>query len=300
MTTDTASIMFADVSGSSRLFKQVGDSQARSIISKVVNMMMEKTEAQQGTVIKTIGDEVMASFPDINHAANAAIEIQLNIDKTNYGAPLTIQIGLHRGAVIHENSDVFGEAVNDAAALVKEAKGGQILTSDVSKQALNSELQSSCRYFDSIRLKGGKERSDIYLVQWQQEENDSASTTFLSAKTPDIIAAENASRKIKLRYQQEEYELTQAQMPFSIGRGKQADLVIHYGMASRYHCSLDCNRGKFVLSDKSTNGTHLKAVDSDAIYLRREETVLRQSGMISFSVEALFDEGDYLIHYSVE
>ena len=181
MSNDHAAIMFSDVSGSSRLFKIVGDSAARSIISKVVSMMMDKTTENSGTVIKTIGDEVMASFPSAADAINAAIAIQNTVTDTDYGAPLTIRIGLHYGTVIHEDGDVYGEAVNDSAALVKEAKGGQIITSKATRDSLPTNLFDRCSHFDDIRMKGGVGKDPIYIVKWEADDQESNATMFMSA-----------------------------------------------------------------------------------------------------------------------
>ena len=86
MSNESAAIMFSDVSGSSRLFKEVGDAEARAIISKVVSMMMNKTQAQNGTVIKTIGDEVMASFPTAQAALNAVKEADIEVLSYSHSA----------------------------------------------------------------------------------------------------------------------------------------------------------------------------------------------------------------------
>src|SRR5690606_13807597 len=55
-------ILFADVVGSTQLYEQLGDAQARQMVGRCLNIMREATEACGGTVIKTMGDEVMATF----------------------------------------------------------------------------------------------------------------------------------------------------------------------------------------------------------------------------------------------
>ena len=296
MSVESAAIMFSDVSGSSRLFKQVGDAQARAIISKVVAMMMEKTKQQNGTVIKTIGDEVMASFPSAQDALEAAIAIQKDISTKYYGAPLTIRIGFHFGAVIKEAGDVYGEAVNDAADLVKIAKGGQIITSEQTKMALPEMLQSKLHRFDEIRLKGGKETATIYRVEWEDKQESNA-TMFMAAIDTSAFHEEAEVSMLILVYDDATIELSKVDMPFSIGRSAEADLTVQFNMASRDHCTIDYRRGKFVLTDKSTNGTYVSPDGRTKLYLRREETPLLGTGSISFSPEADID-GLHRIRYS--
>lgn len=279
-------VMFADVSGSSRLFKTVGDDKARQIVSQVVSMMMEKTTENHGTVIKTIGDEVMAAFNSADHCVHAAIAIQNTISNTDYEAPISIRIGLHAGPVISENGDVYGEAVNDAAAIVKEAKGGQILTSLQTSNSLNIQLKDKCCHFDNIRLKGGNDTQEINLIQWHDDETQSDATVVRAAITPDMLKPLSVSKEINLTYLGKEIVVHKDDTPFSIGRGRGADLTLKSKSASREHCTIDYHRGKFVLIEKSTNGSYLYPQGRASLYIRREETPLMDSGIICFGPDS--------------
>ena len=66
--------MFADVTGSTRLYETLGDETANRIIGKVLDIMAVITEEYQGFVIKTIGDEIMSRFASANDCVRAAIE----------------------------------------------------------------------------------------------------------------------------------------------------------------------------------------------------------------------------------
>ncbi|MFT7132545.1 MAG: adenylate cyclase [Cyclobacteriaceae bacterium] len=298
MSNDFAAIMFSDVSGSSRLFKLVGDEQARSIVSKVVSMMIQCTLSNNGVVIKTIGDEVMASFPTPHDAIHAAIEIQQDIDTIDYGAPLSIHIGLHYGAVILEDGDVYGEAVNDAADLVKIAKGGQIITSQRTVNELPDKLRDKCSRFDEIRMKGGKANEVVYFVKWEEEgEDPSNSTIFMSAIDVSMFDELDETKILTLHYEGESIVVTKNDVPFSIGRGQDCDLTVLFRMASRNHCTIDYRRGKFVLIDESTNGTYTAPDGRSSLYLRREETPLQATGTISFSPE-MEGDGPHRIRYT--
>ena len=65
-------ILFADVVGSTRLYEHLGDLRARDMVSICIDVMCSATEQRRGTVIKTMGDEVMATFPSADEALNAA------------------------------------------------------------------------------------------------------------------------------------------------------------------------------------------------------------------------------------
>src|ERR1700727_1488321 len=72
-------VLFADVVGSTRLFEMMGDLRARDMVTACVDVMRRATEQHNGTVIKTIGDEVMATFPTADDALNAAAQMQKQI-----------------------------------------------------------------------------------------------------------------------------------------------------------------------------------------------------------------------------
>jgi class 3 adenylate cyclase len=65
-------ILFADISGSTRLYELLGDVRARERTSRCISILTEVTRRHRGTVIKTIGDEVMSTFPSADAAVQAA------------------------------------------------------------------------------------------------------------------------------------------------------------------------------------------------------------------------------------
>ena len=69
-------ILFADVVGSTKLYEALGDTRARDTVGHCVDVMRQATENNRGTVIKTMGDEVMASFPTADDALNAGSQMQ--------------------------------------------------------------------------------------------------------------------------------------------------------------------------------------------------------------------------------
>ena len=134
-----ASVLFADVSGSTKLYETAGDAIAHAAIEKCVNLMREKTVAAKGRVIKTIGDEVMSAFPTADNAADAAIEMQSAIIELPPvgNTQMGIRIGFNHGPIVERDGDVFGDAVNLAARLAdkenqSDAAAG-VVTEDVAE-----------------------------------------------------------------------------------------------------------------------------------------------------------------------
>lgn len=285
-------IVFADVSGSSRLYKSLGDDQARATIGKIVGIMMKITQQHKGTVVKTIGDEVMAHFPTADHAMEAVFIMQREITDNLALGGLPLRIGLHFGPTLEENNDVFGEAVNDAAALVAIARGRQIITSEATVNALSPMYAEKALPFDKVSIKGGDKTEVIYLVQWEIE--DQSATVLMSPATTPIKTVTT----LLLEYQGQSFSLTEDNMPFTIGREAGNSLQIADGVVSRSHCAFQFQRGKYVLADRSSNGTYVKAEGRKTIYLRREETALTSSGQIGVGKDVDQNPGDN-IQYSV-
>ncbi len=71
--TTNLAILFADVSGSTHLFEVLGDATARVKVAECLDLLTEVTKEHNVTVIKTIGDEIMCTFPTADDAAKAAI-----------------------------------------------------------------------------------------------------------------------------------------------------------------------------------------------------------------------------------
>ena len=65
-----------------------------------------------------------------------------------------------------------------------------------------------------------------------------------------------------------------------------AELTIDDVLASRIHASISMRRGKFILTDHSTNGTYVRILE-DEHYLRKEEIGLMHEGEISLGREFL-------------
>jgi len=167
-------ILFADVVGSTRLYDIMGDVRARDMVAICIEVMRNATEQRQGTVIKTMGDEVMATFPTADAALNAAAQMQQQISTHAQlkieGQPVAIRIGCHFGPVMLENRDVFGAAVHTANRMTSQAKAGQIVTTAAMVERLSPEWRAACRQIDIATLKGQGSEVALYEVLWQTED----------------------------------------------------------------------------------------------------------------------------------
>src|SRR2546428_10153279 len=149
-------VLFADVSGSTRLYETEGDAAALDAIGRCIERLSQAAESVGGRVLKTIGDEVMVLFPTPDAAASAASEMHAAVDTLPpvNGNKLGVRIGFHSGPVIQRDNDVFGDTVNLAARLVEQAVKGQIIISLETAEVLSPAFRVFTRPVDPMQVKG--------------------------------------------------------------------------------------------------------------------------------------------------
>lgn len=278
--TSNIAIMFADISGSTRLFEILGDATARITVSDTLELLTKVIHMYNGTVIKTIGDEIMCTFPSANESANAATEMQETLEDANemrdVNAPeIKIRVGMHFGPALLEGGDVFGDAVNVAARMAAQAKGGQIITTKSTVDLLEPIVRASTRFVDRAPIKGKKEDIEIFEIIWQEEDVTRMATGMMQdpPKAPQV--------SLEVTYGGKTITLDQNKSALVMGRSQACDLPINEKLASRQHVRIELRRTKFFIIDQSTNGTHVKLDQIDDAFLRREEMHITTNGALS-------------------
>ena len=106
-------------------------------------------------------------------------------------------------------------------------------------------------------------------------------------------------QQLYLTYHERIKEMTSRDQSISLGRSSKCDFIIESDCASRQHASLIYRRGKFIISDQSTNGTFIKPQGSKEIYIHREDYPLSGSGFISLG-ESISVDNEHLVYYSCQ
>lgn len=164
-----AAIMFTDIVGYTAL---MGSDERKAFDALGKNRAIHKPsiEKHNGRWIKELGDGVMASFPTVSDAVNAALEIQQLCTSLN---EFQLRIGIHLGEVIFEESDVFGDGVNIAARIQSAAEPGCIYISESVQGNVANKKDIRTRFVRTEQLKNVKEPVRIYevLTMERTEEN---------------------------------------------------------------------------------------------------------------------------------
>jgi len=291
-------IVFADVVGSTQLYEQLGDTQAREMVGRCVEIMRKVTESNNGTVVKTIGDEIMATFAVADDAMAAAKTMQEKIagaaDLEHDQGHVAIRVGCHFGHVVQEQRDIFGAAVHTANRMTSQAKAHQIITTLSTVERLSPDWRATARQIDIATVRGKAEEVILFEIIWQPDE-----ATSMLPTVPWSSDKSKKKRRLSLRSQGKEVMVGEGRKNVTLGRADENDVVVKGNLISRVHARVEASRDKFTLIDESTNGTFVQTSDGDEIFVRRDSTVLTGEGVIGLGRVA--QPGTALaIHYVIE
>jgi len=292
-------VMFADVAGSTAMYENMGDDLARERISKSLDTLISITKRHAGKLVKTIGDEILVYFADVDMAIFAAKAIQQKMedDRSPDTIGVSIRIGAQYGSAILEDDDIYGDTVNVAARIASMAGARQILcTKEMAFMVKNVGLANNMRPFDRLRVKGRKEPLDVYMFGW---EDDADITNMATASSFTNPARHQQAQSLKLTHKGKRHKIPVETTSFILGRGKDCDLIFRGDLVSRYHSKIEHRRGKFIITDQSTNGTFITTQEGQEIFLRREELTLVGTGYISLG-KKVKQEDENLIQYYCE
>lgn len=288
-------ILFADVSGSTRLFETRGDLAARQIIAAVLAALAEVTSRHGGRVVKTIGDEVMCTFPGPLNGLLAATDMHRRI-KADAGFQqdnVAIRVGLHHGEALLENGDVFGDAVNVAARMADKtlARRDQIVTTASTVEGVTSVGGMRIRSLGSAWVQGKQAPLEIVDVLWQEDLAPVTTVQRVMQAGPATIAR----ARLLLRHRGQVFELGE-DATFSIGRDPASSLVVETEWVSRNHALIEWKRGHFMFADRSTNGSWIRTDPGHEVLVHRDEVHLRRLGSISLGQAHGANDAD-LVHF---
>jgi class 3 adenylate cyclase len=113
-------VLFTDLKGSTELYERIGDLRAYGLVREHFGVLRDIIAERGGSLVKTIGDAVMASFAEPTPALEAATAMTREVRRLGReGAQLQLKVGLHTGPCIavelNERLDYFGQTVNVAA-----------------------------------------------------------------------------------------------------------------------------------------------------------------------------------------
>jgi adenylate cyclase len=280
-------VVFTDLTGSTSVFETLGNAKATKAVTQLTRWICDLFESRGGRVIKTLGDGVLAVFPDASTAIDAAVQMQRSHQKNLFQQPaaerLPIRVGVATGDVEIVDGDCFGDAVNIASRLSDLSGPHEIWVN--SKELDYSVRPNGIRFrlLGPINVRGRVEPCIVYQVNWREDEP----TDFITMQS-DLDPSELAmkgdvlGRIIELTRLDQSMSFKSFELPIQIGRIRHCEFVVNDPRVSRTHARIEWRNGSIVLVDVSTYGTWIRFDGSGSdILLRREECVLHGRGEIA-------------------
>jgi adenylate cyclase len=160
-------LLFTDLVGFSSWALAAGDEDALSLLRAVASAVEPALLAHRGTVVKRLGDGVMATFPSPQLAFDAMVDARERVGRVEVaGHRPRLRAGIHTGAPRAIGGDYLGVDVNIAARLVEKAGAGEILVSDRALAGLDPTRVATRRKktFLLTRVKGVPDDVVVYVA----------------------------------------------------------------------------------------------------------------------------------------
>jgi class 3 adenylate cyclase len=136
---DNVVLMFTDIKASTALYNTLGDAAAYALVREHFAILAGCVRNHQGSIVKTIGDAIMAAFSDPRDGVQCAFAIQQAFAAFNAERPasefrVTVKLGMHMGPCIAVTLngilDYYGKVANLTARLASLSEGGDLVLSD--------------------------------------------------------------------------------------------------------------------------------------------------------------------------
>ena len=159
--------LFTDIEGSTSKWEEQPELMAQAV-ARHDALLRDSIAAHRGTIVKTTGDGVYASFADPLDCLAAVIDVQLALldPSTTAGMSLAVRCGIHTGAVQARDGDFFGSTVNRTARIMNAAHGGQVLVSQAVADLLRDSLPKDVglRELGNVHLKGLSTPETVFQI----------------------------------------------------------------------------------------------------------------------------------------
>lgn len=286
-TTVQTTVVFADLMGSTSIFEATGNARATRAVTQLTQWICEVFVAHGGRVVKTLGDGVLAVFPNGPGAIDACVEMQRShqphIASTQDEMRMPIRVGVASGEVEIVAGDCYGDAVNVAARLSDLSGANQIWSSS---SVINDASEADgvrFRPLGPIAIRGRAEPCSVYQIDWRVEENSDFLTmqaevdSALLASGRDVLGGQIELTRLDITRSFKSFEL-----PIHIGRGSHVAFAVNDPRVSREHTRIDWRNGSVMLVDVSSYGSWVRFSGGGSdLLLRREECVLHGQGEIA-------------------
>jgi len=250
-------VLFAEVSGREEYVRAAGRVIGWNGISDCINGLQQTARSCGGKVVKVIGAELMMLFESPDAAAVAASKMHAAVNglPAVAGARLSVKVGYHAGPVIEGSDDLLGDTVKQVAALLRQARAGETITTPQTARLLDPSY--------------------------------SGAVTVPASGTGPRNA--QAQRMLRFTYGSESATCGVDNRMLLVGRDPSCGLVTATAFASRRHCTIFLAADGLKVRDHSSLGTFLTNEGGEELQLAHgQEASLGTRGWISLGCARAF------------
>lgn len=295
----TVVVLFADVSGSARLYERLGEAEAVRAVDRCIKRMERSVDSFRGRLVKADTNEMLATFPSAEEACQAAREMQQRVASLPpvSGVQLTVRIGLHTGPVPTGSGIESSDTVKNTARVIGLASAGQILASAPVVAELPDNIAAFVRDSSIQEKVGGQPVKELL---WSDEAIAEPASPAVAPAQPEPVAAapaeavsyvddsDDKTRPVQLciRYRGKAYLLDHRTPLMALGRDSSCDLVIKDQKASRQHARIEKRGVQYFYVDRSSNGTYVAFGKGPETLIKNGEVLLVGQGTIGFGTSS--------------
>jgi class 3 adenylate cyclase len=147
-----ATFVFADLVGYTALTERRGDYSGARVAAEFCRMMTRLCREHDARYVKSMGDGAMIWAPNAGQAMALAARTVEEVGSRDDLLP--VRVGAHTGLAVQRDGDWYGNAVNLAARLAREARPNEALVSGSTKAAADAEHHDSLTLHGEVALRG--------------------------------------------------------------------------------------------------------------------------------------------------
>ncbi len=162
-------IVFSDIEESTALNERIGDRAWVRLIGSHDKMVRRHVKQHAGHVVKSQGDGFMIAFAHPEQAVRCSVDVQRSLSRRPNG--IRVRIGIHMGKSVRRGDDLFGRNVAMAARVAAQADGGEILVSEVVRDAVSDQTTSRSTRATTSSSRGSPARigSTPWRPRWSRQ-----------------------------------------------------------------------------------------------------------------------------------
>jgi len=165
----TVTLLFSDMQGFTAMTEELGDLKARDVIREHNQIVRTQLAAHGGYEVELQGDGFLLAFSSARQALYCAIEIQRAFAARNLRQsenPIHVRIGVHTGEALKDADKFFGRSVILAARIAAQARGGEILASNIVRELTASTGDLRFGAEREVALKGISATQRLVSVEY--------------------------------------------------------------------------------------------------------------------------------------